>query len=310
MRNPIKNAWYALWHNPRHILFAVFHRLSWMVPHDKIYLQIYYYLATGKRLNLNNPQTFGEKIQWLKLYNHKREYTTWVDKLEVKKHIAEAIGKEYVIPTLGVWRNPDEIEWNKLPNKFVLKTNHDGGGHGIVICENKFTLDKRKALKELRHSYNRSSYSVGREWPYKHVQHKVFAEQYIEGLEGDLHDYKFFCFSGKVKCFKIDFNRQKDHHANYYDVNGNILRYGEEAYLPNWDKQLDIPSNLKQMIEIAEKLAKDQPFIRVDLYNVKGKIYFGEITFFPAGGVSSWVGDVDVDKLWGEWLILPNEKIE
>lgn len=310
MRNPIKNAIQSLLHNPRHFLFAIFHRVVWLVPNDRKYLTMYYWLATGKKLNLETPVTFGEKMQWLKLYNREPAYTKMVDKIAVKDFVSRMIGKEYVIPTLYIWNKPSNIEWDKLPNQFVLKTNHDGGGNGIVVCKDKSKLDKKKALRELWHSYRRNSYKIGREWPYKDVPHKVFAEQYIEGLDGDLFDYKFFCFAGKVKCFKIDFNRQIDHHANYYDRKGNLLPYGEKAYPPAYEKELVIPSNIEQMIQLAEQLAKNTPFVRVDMYNVKGKIYFGEITFFPAGGTSTWVGDVDVDSLWGQWLTLPKEKKE
>ena len=309
MRNPIKNAVYSLFHNPRHILFALLHRMPWLIRNDKKYLSTLYWLNFGVKPNLSNPKKFSEKIQWLKLYDHNPLYTTLVDKYAVKEYVAQEIGAEYIIPLIATWESPIDINWEALPNQFVVKTNHDGGGHGIVICKDKSVFSSRKAIDELNHSYSRSSYLVGREWPYKNVQKKIFAEQYIADSNGELRDYKFFCFNGKVRCFKIDFNRQTYHQANYYDSQCHLLPYGEAAYPPDFNISLQIPSNIRKMFSLAEKLADGIPFVRVDFYNVNGKIYFGEITFFPAGGMSKWVGDIGVDQLWGEWLYLPERNV-
>lgn len=305
MRNPIKNAMHALFHDPRHILFALLHRMPWLIRDDAKYLSALYKLELGIKPDLKHPMKFSEKIQWLKLHDHNPIYTTMVDKLAVKGLVSERLGEEYVIPVIGEWDSPEQIKWESLPNQFVLKTNHDGGGNGIVICKDKSELSISKAMQELNHSYNRSSYLVGREWPYKNVRKRVFAETFVNDSNGELRDYKFFCFNGKVKCFKIDYNRQVYHQANYYDSQCHLLPYGEAVCPPNFEADIHIPENIQEMIALAEKLAKDIPFVRIDLYNVDGRIYFGEITFYPAGGMSKWVGEVDVDVLWGEWLRLP-----
>lgn len=306
MKRPFYNAIHSLFHDPWHIIFALLRRMPYLIPDDAKYLKVLYWLHFHAKLNLEHPKKFSEKLQWLKLYNHHPLYTTLVDKYAVKEYVSQKIGKEYVIPVIAVWDNPEQIEWGELPNQFVLKTNHDGGGHGIVICKDKSKLSIAKAMHELNHSYNRSSYMIGREWPYKNVQKKIFAEQYIADSNGELRDYKFFCFNGRVKCFKIDFNRQTYHQANYFDPQCRLLPYGESAYPYNPDAEIHIPENIREMILLAEKLAEDIPFVRVDFYNVDGRIYFGEFTFFPAGGMSRWDGDVDVDTLWGDWLTLPN----
>lgn len=305
MRNPIKNALHALFHDPRHIVYALLHRMPWLIRDDEKYLSTLYKLELGVKPNLKHPTKFSEKIQWLKIHDHNPLYTTMVDKLTVKKFVSERLGNQYVIPVIAEWDNPEQIEWEKLPYQFVLKTNHDGGGHGIVICKDKSKLSIAKAMQELKHSFNRSSYMVGREWPYKNVQKRVLAETFVNDSNGELRDYKFFCFNGKVKCYKVDFNRQIDHRANYFNIEGHVLPYGEAMCPPDFDANIQIPENIQDMISLAEKLAKDIPFVRIDFYNVDGRIYFGEITFYPAGGMSKWVGDVDVDAIWGEWLKLP-----
>lgn len=308
MRNPLKNAIHSLFHNPRHIIIAVLRRTPWLIPDDVLYLRVIYKLHFGERLNLKNPTKFSEKIQWLKLYNHNPLYSILVDKLKVKKYVAKSIGSKYIIPTLCEWDKPQSIKLEQLPERFVIKTNHDGGSNGIVICKDKAKLSMRKVLQELNHSFYRSSYMAGREWPYKNVSKKVFAEQYVTDSNGELRDYKFFCFNGKVRCFKIDYNRQINHQANYYDPQCKLQLYGETAYPFNPDADIHIPENINEMITLAEKLADGLPFVRIDFYNVDGRIYFGEFTFYPAGGMSHWDGDIDVDALWGSWLELPEAK--
>lgn len=305
MRNPIRNAINSLFHDPRHILVAILHRMPWLMPNDAQYLRVIYRLHFGKKLNLQDPITFSEKIQWLKLYDHNPLYTTLVDKLRVKKYVAQRIGAKYVIPIIAEWDLPLDVKWDVLPEQFVIKTNHDGGGHGIVICKDKSAFSISKAQKELNYSFSHNSYMGGREWPYKNVPRKVFAEQYLSDFKGELKDYKFFCFNGKVRCFKVDFNRQINHQANYYDTQCQLLPYGETVCPPDFGADIQVPENIHEMMALAEKLAQGIPFVRIDFYNVDGHIYFGEFTFYPAGGMSHWVGDIDVDALWGSWLELP-----
>lgn len=305
MRNPLRNAIHALFHDPQHIVYALLHRMPWLIPDDAKYLSTLYKLELGIKPDLDHPNKFSEKIQWLKLHDHNPLYTTMVDKLAVKNFVRERLGEEYVIPVIAEWDNPEQIDWTKLPNQFVMKTNHDGGGRGIVICKDKSKFSIVEALKELNNSFNQSTYKRTREWPYLNVKKRVFAESFVNDCNGELRDYKFFCFNGKVKCFKIDYNRQINHRANYFDAQCNLLPYGEAMCPPDFEAEIYIPDNIQEMIKLAERLAKDIPFVRIDFYNVDGRIYFGEITFYPASGMSKWVGDVDVDAIWGEWLKLP-----
>ena len=258
----------------------------------------------GHKLDLKNRRTFNEKLQWLKLYNRKQEYTIMVDKYAVKQYVADNIGEEYIIPTLGVWNKPEEIDWNTLPNQFVLKTTHGGGSGGVIICYDKLTFDINDAIKRLNKSLKQDIYLSYREWPYKDVSKRIIAEKYMTEGDNELKDYKFFCFNGSPYCLKIDFDRFIDHRANYYDTDMNLLPFGEACCMPDYKKELKRPENFERMIDIVKILSKDIPFARIDLYNSKGKIYFGEITFFPAGGMGKFV-PFEWDYKLGHLLKLP-----
>lgn len=276
--------------------------LSHIIP-DKLYLKMQYRLIMGKDLNLTNPKTFNEKLQWLKLYDRKPQYTKMVDKYEVKKYISDTIGEEYVIPTLGVWNSFDDIDFDILPDQFVLKCTHDSGG--IIICKDKAKFDKEAARKKIEGLLARNFFYYGREWPYKNVKPRIIAEKYmIDDSEKELRDYKFFCFGGVCKCMKVDFDRFIDHHANYYDSKGQLLNFGESICPPNPNKNIVLPQNRDIMIQLAEQLSKEIPFLRVDFYDVNGQIYFGELTFFPATGLGSFTNE-EWDYILGEWLHLP-----
>lgn len=273
---------------------------------DKSFLSLYYWCIFGKKLNWDNPKTFSEKLQWLKLYDRRDEYTTMVDKYEVKKYVADCIGKQYIIPTLGVWNQFDEIDFDSLPEQFVLKCTHDSGG--LVICKDKAKLNKKVAKDKIERSLKKDYYLSGREWPYKNVKRLIIAEQYMEdSVSKELRDYKFFCFNGEVRCFKIDFDRYVEHHANYYSRDCELLPFGEAKYPPLYDKKLDIPSEIPQMIILAEKLARKTSFVRIDFYDVDGKIYFGEITFYPASGLGVFTS-AEWDKKLGDWILLADVK--
>ena len=250
----------------------------------------------GHWINWNNPKTFTEKLQWLKVYDYKPEYTKMVDKLAAKDYVASRIGEEYIIPTLGVWDKVEDIDWDSLPDQFVLKTTHGGGGCGVVVCSDKTHFDKAKAIEKLQTSMHSNAGKTYREKPYLNVPRKIIAEKFmaesnvIENTKpSDLQDYKFFCFNGNVKCFKIDFGRFVEHHANYYSPEGKLLPFGEKGLEPDPNHVEIMPVNLNNMITIAEKLSGGFKFLRVDLYNVKGKIYFGELTFYPASGMGAFV---------------------
>lgn len=271
--------------NPKRVALFLLRKFSSCFS-DELYLKILFRLKMGYPLNLQSPQTFNEKLQWLKLYNRKPEYTKMVDKYAVKEYVAKLIGEEYIIPTLGVWDRVEDIDFDSLPNQFVLKTTHGGGGGGVVVCKNKFELDFVAAKQKLQQSMRSNIYRTFREWPYKNVPRRIIAEQYMVDESGvELKDYKFFCFNGEPKCFKVDFDRQVDHKANYYDPDWNLLPFGEEECPPNPLKQLVQPPNFEKMLQLASCLSKDIPFVRLDFYNINGAIYFGEITFFPAAGM-------------------------
>lgn len=415
---------------------------------DSIYLTLLFRFRMGKPLNLKNPKTFNEKLQWLKLYNRKPEYTTMVDKYAVKQYVANIIGDKYIIPTLGVWDKFDDIDFSSLPDQFVLKTTHGGGGGGVVICRDKQTFDKATAKRKLESSMKSDIYKSLREWPYKNVKKRIIAEKFMapdlgmsdlldykfycfngepklimvaggrqsgnkrfayydtewnsvdiqwgaprpdkdfekpmqleqmlkvaaqlsseipharidlyciqdnvffgeitmfdaSGLEkinpsnmdeylgslinlpankatwgggkylivngiakpfkleyDELKDYKFFCFNGKVKFFKVDFGRFVEHHANYYDTDGNLLPFGEKSFEPDPSYNIELPNNLNEMISLAERLSMKEPFLRVDFYNVNGNIYFGELTFYPASGMGKWTTE-EADVIIGNYL--------
>lgn len=267
----------------RHIYSSVLRKLNFLFP-DKLYLTLLYRAEMRKWINWKSPQTFTEKLQWLKIYDFKPEYTSLVDKYAVKDYVAGIIGQEHIIPTLGVWDRVEDIDWDSLPDQFVLKTTHGGGGGGVVICSDKSTLDIRKAKKKLAMSMRCNAGSVFREKPYLKVRRRIIAENFLTNTGNELKDYKFFCFDGKVKLFKVDFGRFVEHHANYYSPDGILLPFGEIGIEPQYNHVEVMPVNLTKMINIAERLSNGLKFLRVDLYNVEEKIYFGELTFYPAGG--------------------------
>lgn len=271
---------------------------------DSLYLKLSFFAAIGYRLNLKNPVTFNEKLQWLKLHDRNPLYTTLVDKQSVKKWVESKIGSEYIIPTVKIYNDVNEINLEELPSQFVLKTTHYGDSLGVVVCKDKATFNIASAKERLAKSMALDYYKAGREWPYKNVHRLIIAEQYKEDQFGELRDYKFFCFNGEVRFFKIDFGRFVDHHANYYDRQGKFLDFGELLYPRYKEAKICIPNNLDEMIAKAELLSTGIPFVRVDLYNCQEKIYFGEMTFYPAGGMGL-LDPSDCDKKWGEMLSLP-----
>lgn len=461
MDGKLKTAVKLLKENKSEIPYAIFRNitkvgLTRIIP-DKLYLKIAYKLATGHTLNLDNPQTFNEKLQWLKLYDRRPEYITMVDKYRVREYIADTIGEEYLIPLLGVWENANDIDFDTLPNQFVLKCNHDSGS--VIICKDKSKLDKKNTIRRLNRALRNTGYWFGREWPYKNVKPCIVAEKYMTDLEnsdlpdykvhnfngipkvilvcsqrftqgglhedfytpkwekldlrrpnhpnvekkinppdeleqmlqlseklsneipfartdfyivngklyfgeitlypsagfdsfspetwdrifgdwirlpeksggyilkkgsiciwlheaqttvansqGELRDYKFFCFSGEVKCFKIDFDRYVEHRANYFSRDKKLLRFGEKVCSPDFNRRLRIPDNIDDMIALAEKLSKNDIFVRVDFYDVAGNIFFGELTYYPASGFGPFVPE-EWDRVLGDWVCLPDVKI-
>ena len=441
----INNAINYLLHNRAQFCDSFVRNFLWFLP-DKPYLSLRYRCLMGHWIDWKKPKTFTEKLQWLKVYDYKPEYTRMVDKLAAKDYVAERIGEEYIIPTLGVWNRVEDIDWDSLPDQFVLKTTHGGGGCGVVVCSDKTHFDKAKAIEKLQTSMHSNAGKTYRERPYLNVPRKIIAEKFMaerrakvntknsdlpdykffcfngephycqvirdrntketidfydmewnhmpfvglnpvakNGVEpvakpvhleqmkvicrrsskdikfsridlyviddkeyfgeitfypaagfgeftpadwnerlgelinldghmgGGIHilnndiikeesfeelkDYKFFCFNGKVKCFKIDFGRFVEHHANYYSPEGKLLPFGEKGFEPAPNHKEVMPDNLTDMIKVAEELSKGFKFLRVDLYNVKGRIYFGELTFYPAAGMGTFVPEEWDEKL-------------
>ena len=283
----------------------LFRKLSRLIP-DRIYLQIVYFKHFRRFINFNNPKTFNEKIQWLKLNYRNEEYTKLVDKYRVKQYITKLIGEEYVIPTLGVWNNVDDIDFKSLPEKFVLKCNNDSGG--IVICKNKKDFDEAKAKSFLKERLKNNGYWYGREWPYKNVKPCIIAEKYMDdSISKDIKDYKFFCFNGSMEFFDIDIDRFIEHRANYYDRNGNFLPFGKTYCPPDYTKKIEMPKNLDKMIELAETISHNTVLSRIDFYEIDGQVYFGEITFYPGSGFSPFT-DEKWDYKLGDMIDLPNIK--
>lgn len=286
------------------LLKSLIYKLALIVP-DSLYVRLKYRKNLGKWPNLSYPKTFNEKICWLRLNDHNPHYAKLVDKYEVKKYVADIIGEEHIIPTLGVWERAEDIDFDSLPNQFVMKCNHDSGR--IIICKDKDKLDKEWARREMAKSLKRDFYAITREWPYKNVSRKIIAEQYMVDESGkELKDYKFFCFNGRVEFCKVDYGRFKEHHANYYDPVWNLLPFGEVSCSPDFEKKMDCPPNLDKMMEFACRLSKEIPFARIDLYNIKGHSFFGEITFFPAGGMGQFT-PIEADEEIGKLLVLPKQ---
>lgn len=279
--------------------------LNHIMP-SKIFLSLRYYQIFKKRIDWDNPTSFTEKLQWMKLYGCRPDYVSMVDKLAVKHLVATKIGEEYVIPTLKIWEKADDIELKDLPQQFVIKTNHDSGT--VFVCRDKSDADETRIRKMFRQALKRNYYRIGRETPYKYVPRMVFAETFLNSYEEEeIRDYKFFCFSGEPKIFKINFDRSSDFTANYYDLDMNILPFGEVDPAPDYSKTCEKPEGFEQMVDICRKLSEGIPFVRVDLYNVNGKIYFGELTFFPTSGFGPFTSE-EWDNRLGDWLILPNKQ--
>ncbi len=283
------------------ILYCTKYRIFRLIP-DCTYLKMVYRLSMKKKLNLKNPTTFNEKMQWLKLYDRKPIYTTMVDKAAVKKYVADRVGDEYIIPTLGIWDSFDEIDFDSLPDQFVLKCTHDSGG--VVIVRDKSKLDFKKARKKLSKYLKRDYFYQWREWPYKNVPKKILAEAYMEDEKtSELRDYKFMCFHGEVKCTLVCTDRFSEDglHMTFFDRDWNVLPF--ERSTPVSKESLPAPLNYERMLELSEKLSYGLSFVRVDFYEVSGKVYFGELTFFPGTGLKAFQPE-KWDEIIGSWLDL------
>ena len=272
---------------------------------DGMYIQLNYFAHFKKFCHINNPTTYNEKLNWLKIHDHNPDYTKLVDKYEVKKHVDELLGEGYTIPTLGVWDKFDDIDFGKLPDQFVLKCTHDS--EGLVIVKDKTKLDKVTARKLINSALKQNFYYIGREWPYKNVKPRIIAEQYMEDhTDGELRDYKFFCFDGEPKAMFIASDRSSgDVKFDYYDLQFNHLDIRQKY--PNSKKPIPKPQTFTKMIEFSKILSKGFSHVRVDFYEVDGHLYFGELTFYHFSGFMPFEPSV-WDIIFGDWLRLPNER--
>lgn len=293
----IKNPWK---------IFSFFnnHNLMTWVP-DKLHLKLLYRATMKKKLNISDPELFTEKMQWLKLNDRKDIYTTMVDKYMAKKYVADIIGEEYIIPTIGVWDSFDEIDFDALPNQFVLKCTHDSGG--LVICTDKSKLNKEKAKIKINKSLKRDYYKHAREWPYKNVKRRIIAEEYLENNEEGLHDYKIWCFNGKPVYIQYITGRTGNGtYEGFYDVDWNLQSFS--YHNPIMKAPVPRPVCLEKLIEFAEKLATDRPFLRCDFYVLEdGSIKFGELTFYPMSGMGIWHPE-EMNETFGEMIDLNFKK--
>ena len=258
---------------------------------DEAYLKMAFRVNMGEKLDLDNPKTFSEKLQWLKLHDRNDKYTMMVDKYLVRDYIREQLGEEYLIPLIGVWDDPDDIDFDALPDKFVLKCNHNSG-LGMCICTDKSELDFEKVIHELKRGIKQDYYLTNREWPYKNVPRKIICEEFLvdEASEsnGGLVDYKFYCFNGYVDCVQVCIDRASgDTKFYFFDEDWNLKRINPMGKEAPEDFTLPRPKKLAEMFDIARKLSKGHPYLRVDLYECNDKIYFGELTFFPKSGYNS-----------------------
>jgi len=273
--------------------------LAWIS--DETYVKIWYYYRTRKYLRLKNPQKFTEKLQWLKLNDHNPTYTQLVDKYEVRKFVLDRVGEEYLIPLIGVYDTFDEIDFSIFPSQFVLKCNHDSGS--IVICKDKSNFNVDQARKKLNKALKRSHYPVSREWMYKNVNPRIIAEQYIEEKSGQIKDYKIYCFNGESKLIYVNFDRFVNTKGNLYTTEWEYIS-ATLIFEPDPDYVIKKPNNINLLLQIAEKLAKGFLFMRVDMYCVNEKVYFGEMSFYPGGG-GYRIQPEEFDYEMGSWIKLP-----
>lgn len=274
---------------------------------DRLYLQLMFRANMDQKLDLKNPKTFNQKLQWLKLYDRKPQYTDMVDKYEAKRYVAERIGEQYIIPVFGVWERFEDIDFDALPDQFVLKCTHDCGG--LVICKDKSKLDIEAAREKINRCLKRNYYHHGREWPYKDVKPRILAEQYMEnGEDKDLTDYKFYCFGGEPKFLYVS-QGLSDHSTariSYLSLDWEWQPFKRNDYV-NFEELPAKPLNFDKMVEFCKILSAEIPFLRVDFYEVNGHLYFGELTFFPGSGNTAF-NPPEWDETIGEWIKLPIEK--
>lgn len=290
----------------RYKLFSIeAHKIKDEEEREKEYLKKLFKFRMKETLDLQNPISFNQKLQWLKLYDRRPEYTDFVDKYKVKEIIDCKLGKGYTIPTIGVWNHFDEIDFNDLPEQFVLKCTHDSGG--VVICKSKTKFNFSAAKYKLESSLSKNYYTMSREWPYKNVPPRIIAEPYmVNGTDNELKDYKIMCYNGEAKCVFTCTDRysEKGLKVTFFDMNWNKMPF--KRHYPIDNNYIPKPSSFNQMIEFSQILSKGIPFVRVDFYEINRKPYFGEMTFYPGAGMEEFTPR-EWDDILGSWISLPDK---
>ena len=266
---------------------------------DSLFLKIAYKGIMGEKLNLNNPRSFNEKLQWLKVNDHNPQYRLFVDKLMAKDTVGRIIGYQHIVPSYGNWSNAKDISFDILPQRFVLKCNHDQGS--VILVKNKNSINKKEIIKKLDIKMKKNAYYGTREYPYKNIEPRVFAEKY---LGDNIIDYKFYCFNGEPKFLYCGQGLTEDHSLkiDFYDLNWELMPF----YRTDYDRlgKIERPSRLDEMINISRKLSENIPFVRIDLFEVNNEVFFSEFTLYPASGFMPFVPN-EYDEIVGEWLRLP-----
>lgn len=302
----LSTAFRLAYSEPKNFMFALVYGLSRVLP-DALYIRLLFKLKMGYKLNLKNPKTFNEKLNWLKLYNRYPEYTTMVDKYKVKDYVARLIGEEYIVPLYGVWQDANDIEWNQLPEQFVLKTNHNSCYN--LVCRDKSLVNRDEASAEMKRSLKKNLFYALGEWPYKNVPPRIIAEKLLVSKEqkqnAPLIDYKFWCFDGKPTYMYFSI-KGDGCYENFYDMDFNIVdvNHGWPRHNPEFSK----PTSWEKMKELAAILSKDIPFVRVDFYEIDGHPFFGELTFFDWAGLRPF-DSYETDLKLGELIHIPSKKV-
>lgn len=274
---------------------------------SRIYVKYHYEYFSGKKLNLKNPQEFNEKIEWYKVYYRPKILTQLADKYEVRFYVEKKIGAKYLNELYAVYDSANTIDFDILPNQFVVKANHTNSQN--LIVKDKNTLDKKKAIQLFNKWLSKNQYyKKGQEWAYKNIKPKLVIEKYLkEKDKTTLVDYKFYCFNGKAKFIDVHMDREEDHKQGCFDLNFNLLPFGKSKNYKTIPSDIEKPSNLSEMVKLAEKLADKLPFVRVDFYSINGKSIFGEMTFYPADARKDFYPD-EYNKIIGDYFKLPKLK--
>lgn len=290
---------------PLLFLYHGYRKIVALLLPDKAYLKYRYYCTFHQRLDINHPKTFQEKLQWIKFHDRKPIYHEMVDKYDSKLLVERLAGKEYCIPTLGVYNSFEEIDFEALPNEFVLKGTFDSGSY--VFCHDKTTFDKTAAKKKVMSNWNTNYYIWSREWPYKGLKHRLIAEPILKDDRCPyLRDFKFYCFNGEPKIFYITSDKGGDlpTRQDFFDIQGNHLEIQDKHYLNNPNQCPSLPEHLEDMIRLCRIFAKDTYHLRVDFYEINGRVYCGEFTFFEAGGFCEFIPK-EYNRILGDWIHLP-----